>query len=94
MSLTLFDPTDGPQVKTFAPAARPTSLAGRTVGILDNSKPKSDRLLLALEGLLRRQHGVADFVVVRKPSAYRPAPDALLDDLVRRTHAVITGVGD
>ena len=94
MSLTMFDPTDGPPVRTFAPAARPASLAGTTVGILDNGKTKSDRLLLALEGLLRQQHGVADFVVVRKPSAFRPAPDALLDDLVRRTHAVITGIGD
>lgn len=94
MPFTVFDPTDGPSAKAFAPAPRLTSLTGKTVGILDNGKAKSDRLLQALQALLGQEARVADFVIVRKPSAFRPAPDDQLDDLARRTHAVVTGIGD
>ena len=94
MGFTVFDPTDGPIVKAFAPAVRPASLAGKVIGILDNGKAKSDLLLHEIEDLLRSEAGVADVIMVRKPSAYRPAPDEQLDDLARRADAVIAGIGD
>ena len=94
MSFTMFDPTDGPVAKAFTPAPRPTTLTGKVIGILDNGKTKSDLLLCAIQDLLRSEAGVADVIMVRKPSAYRPAPDAQLDDLVRRADAVIAGIGD
>lgn len=94
MSFPVFDPTDGPVAQAFTPAPRLTSLAGKVVGILDNGKSKSDLLLREVQELLRSEGGVADFVMVRKASAYRPAPDAELDDLARRVHAVVTGIGD
>jgi hypothetical protein len=94
MSFTVFDPTDGPVAKAFAPAVRPASLAGKVIGILDNGKAKSDLLLHEIEDLLRSEAGVANVVMVRKPSAYRPAPDEQLDDLAQRADAVIAGIGD
>ncbi len=94
MSLTVFDPTEGPEAKAFMPAPRSASLAGKVIGILDNGKAKSDLLLHEIQELLRSEAGVADFVMVRKTSAYRPAPDEQLDDLSRRAHAVVAGIGD
>ncbi|MGE5850471.1 MAG: hypothetical protein ACM362_10120 [Candidatus Methylomirabilota bacterium] len=94
MSFTVFDPTDGPVIKVFTPARRPPSLAGKVIGILDNGKHKSDVLLREVQELLRVEAGVKDFVVVRKTSAYRPAPEAQLDDLARRVDAVVAGIGD
>jgi hypothetical protein len=94
MSFTVFDPTDGPVAKVFAPAVRPASLAGKVIGILDNGKTKSDLLLREVEALLRSEADVADVVLIRKPSAYRPAPDEQLDELARRADAVVTGIGD
>lgn len=94
MSFTVFDPTDGPVIKAFTPAPRPPSLVGKVVGILDNGKPKSDVLLREIQEQLRSEAGLKDFVVVRKESAYRPAPDEQLDDLARRVDAVVTGIGD
>jgi hypothetical protein len=94
MSFTVFDPTDGPVAKAFAPAVRPASLAGKVIGILDNGKTKSDLLLREIQHLLRSEANVADVVMVRKLSAYRPAPDEQLDDLARRADAVIAGIGD
>ena len=94
MGFTVFDPTDGPGVKAFTPAPRLASLAGKVIGILDNSKPKSDLLLREVQELLRTEAGVAEFIVVRKPSASRPAPDEQLDDLARRVDGVVAGIGD
>ncbi len=94
MGFTVYDPTDGPVVKAFTPAPRPASLAGKVIGILDNGKAKSDLLLREIQELLRSEARVADFVMVRKASAYRPAPDEQLDDLARRVHAVVAGIGD
>jgi hypothetical protein len=94
MSFTIYDPTDGPTAKAFTPASRSASLAGKVIGILDNGKAKSDLLLREIRELLRSEAGVADFVMVRKASAYRPAPDEQLDDLARRVHAVVAGIGD
>jgi hypothetical protein len=94
MSFTIFDPTDGPAVKALTPALRLASLAGKVIGIIDNSKPKSDLLLREVQELLRTEAGVAEFIVVRKPSASRPAPEEQLDELTRRADAVVAGIGD
>jgi hypothetical protein len=94
MSFTVFDPTDGPVIKAFSPAPRLTSLADKVVGILDNGKPKSDVLLCGVQELLRSEAGVKEFVIVRKASAYRPAPDGQLDELAGKVDAVIAGIGD
>jgi hypothetical protein len=94
MGFTVFDPTDGPVGRPFAPAPRTASLAGKVVGILDNGKPKSDVLLRGVEALLRSEAGVKEFVIVRKASAYRPAPDDQLEDLAGKVDAVIAGIGD
>ncbi len=94
MSFPVFDPTEGTVPHAFAMAPRLGNLAGAVIGMIDNGKTKSDQLLAALQRVLRDEAGVADFVVVRKPSAGKPAPDPMLDDLARRTRAVITGIGD
>ena len=94
MSFPVFDPTDEPVATSFARADRPLSLKGKVIGILDNGKAKSDVLLREIDALLRAEAGVSDVVMLRKPSAFRPAPDEQLDDLARRTDAVVTGVGD
>ena len=94
MGFAVFDPTDGPAPQAFRLAERLADLKGKTIGILDNGKSKSDLLLHELQELLRTEAGVANFVWLRKASAYRPAPDAQLDDLARKIDAVITGIGD
>ena len=94
MSFSVFDPTEGPAPKAFTPAPRPLSLEGKVIGILDNGKLRSDVLLREVQELLRNEAGIADFVVVRKASAYRPAPDEELNDLARRADAVVAGIGD
>jgi hypothetical protein len=94
MGFTVFDPTDGPAGGEFRRAPALASLAGKRVGLLDNGKPRSDVLLRYLGDLLTAEASAAEVVMVRKASAYRPAPEAQLDDLAGRVEAVVAGIGD
>jgi hypothetical protein len=93
MSLRVLDPTYEEDVATAGGPARLPSLAGRTVGLLDNGKIRVRELLDAMEELLRAQCGVARVLRLRKPDASRPAPPAIIAEL-RRCDALIAAVGD
>ena len=93
MSIRVLDPTFGEATATTDRVAGLTSLAGRTVGLLDNSKINVQRLLDHVEKILRTQHGVKAVVRLKKPDASRPAPLAVLADM-KGCDAVISAVGD
>lgn len=93
MVLSLMDPTLGPPDATRRSELQAVSLRGRRVGLLDNGKAGAAELLAAAGEILRRDFGVADVLVVRKPDMSRPAPDAVLDALAE-VDAALTGVGD
>ena len=93
MTLRVLDPTfDGDQT-TQATVARLSTLAGRTVGLLDNGKLNVDTLLDHLEALLRSQHGVSTVIRLHKPDASRPAPEDVVQGFAA-CDAVISAVGD
>jgi hypothetical protein len=93
MSIRVFDPTaeDAPAITSGA--GRLTSLAGRTIGLLDNGKFRVRELLDHVEALLRTRFGVAQVLRFRKPDASRPAPSEMLVDM-QRCEAIIAAVGD
>ena len=70
------------------------SLAGKTVGFIDNSKPNFHLLVADLSQILKEKHGVKTIVNRRKKSASQGAPEALLNELVAEVDAVITGSGN
>ncbi len=93
MTLRVLDPTfDGGQA-TQAAVSRLSSLAGRTVGLLDNGKLNVDILLDHVETLLRSQHGVSTVIRLHKPDASRPAPEDVAQGFAA-CDAVISAVGD
>lgn len=93
MSIRVLDPTvaEGPLVTTDA-AGLP-SLAGRTVGLLDNSKMNVRQFLDHLEELLRTRHGVKTVVRLKKADASRPAPPEVVAAMAG-CDALISAVGD
>ena len=93
MSIRVFDPTAEDTPVTNAGAARLTSLAGRTIGLLDNSKFRVRELLDHVEAILRAHFGVARVLRFRKPDASRPASPEILADM-QRCEAIIAAVGD
>lgn len=93
MTLRVLDPTfDGGQA-TQITVSRLSSLAGRTVGLLDNGKLNVDTLLNHVETLLRSQHGVSAVIRLHKPDASRPAPEGVEKEFAA-CDAVISAVGD
>jgi len=93
MTLHVLDPTfDGGQ-RGQATVSRLSSLAGRTVGLLDNGKLNVDILLNHVETLLRSQHGVSTVIRLQKPDASRPVPADVAKGFAA-CDAVISAVGD
>ena len=93
MSIRVLDPTFEEPTPASVMVAGLTSLAGRTVGLLDNSKIKVKELLDYVEDLLRTRHGVRQVIRLKKPDASRPAPPEVVAQM-SSCDAVISAVGD
>jgi hypothetical protein len=92
MVVRVLDPTHELKAAGVQPAARPSSLQGKTVGFISNGK-EGTKGYFALERILREDLRVAD-VVWRAKSNYSAPADAHIIDEARQWHAVVTGVGD
>ena len=93
MPITFYNPTQAPTVQP-AFHGRLESLQGKTIGLLWNNRPRGDLVLNALGTGLTARYGVSAIVSTNKLRVGVGAPQALIDDLARRTDAVIVGVGD
>jgi hypothetical protein len=88
----LLDPTH-----ERAPAQRPRAprladLDGRTIGLLDISKPRGDVFLDRIEEGLRRRG--AEVVRYRKPTFTKPAPVDLRHEISVKCHAAVEALAD
>mgnify|MGYP001572358942 FL=1 len=90
--MTLLDPR-GSVTRAFKRLApRPGALDGRSIGILDNSKPNARVLLERLAELLASRAGTASVKIWSKPSSAQPAQ--CLDEIARSVQVVLTGSAD
>ncbi len=78
---TLVNPLDERSADLRPPAPRLATLEGKTLALLDISKPGGKGFLDRLEQLLKDRYGVARIVREAKPTYTKPAPGALLDRL-------------
>ncbi len=70
------------------------TLVGKTIGFIDNSKPNFNLLVEDLSQRLIEKHGVKAVIQQRKRSASQGLSEALMNELVSQTDAIITGSGD
>jgi hypothetical protein len=91
--IRVLDPTNEGKAAGARPAPRPSSLAGKIVGLISNGKEGTKGYFTQLERMLRDELGVAD-VVWRTKSNYSAPADAPIVDEIRNWHAVVAGVGD
>ena len=78
----------------IAPVARFTSLAGKSIGVLDNSKPNADKLAERLAELLKERYGAAKVITRRKLTAQQGAPKQYIEELAAQSDFVLAGLGD
>jgi hypothetical protein len=90
MTFIVHDPRGTRVAASPVLAARPATLAGLRVGVLDNGKEQANVLLGRAAELLAADGTVATFA--RKPSFSRVAPPEVIDAL-SMCDIVITGLG-
>ena len=91
--VTVLDPTGERQVAERTRLARPESLAGKVVGLLDITKPRGDVFLDQVEHRLR-ERGVADVLRFAKPTYTKPAPIDLRHEISTKCDLVIEALAD
>jgi hypothetical protein len=95
MPTVLVNPLDESARVRGNPAPRLNTLAGKTIGLLDISKPGGNYFLDRLERLLRDRFAVAHVVRASKPTFTKPAPAGIIDQLLSAgSQAVIEALAD
>ena len=95
MPTTLINPFNESQRETRQAAPKLNTLAGKTIGLLDISKPGGNLFLDHLEGLLKDRFAVQAVVRITKPTFTKPAPDAVIERLLQaRCDGVIEALAD
>ena len=92
--IRVFDPTTSPKEQALRYAPRPTSLQGKKVGLVENTKFNSDKLLLKIGKILQEDYGVQGVMLRRKRSSGVPAHEEIIRDILAECDAVVAGVGD
>ncbi|HKA42494.1 MAG TPA: hypothetical protein VKF40_10940 [Burkholderiales bacterium] len=87
------DPTAGGSAARIALAPRPMDLAGKVVGLLDNTKEQADVILETVADVLRSRYGVARVVIRRKEFYSRPASDELMNEMAKEVQVAAAALG-
>lgn len=92
MTRLLLDPTNERTVLQRSLLTRPGSLQGKTIGLLDISKPRGDVFLNRVEQRLIELG--ANVLRYRKPTFAKPAPVDLRHEIATQCELVIEALAD
>ena len=73
---------------------RPSDLNGKTLGLLENHKTNSDKVLHELGNLLKEKYDILDVVYLSKHNASLPTKPDTIQQMLDKVDVLITGVGD
>ena len=91
--LGFIDPTFVPSTKRIPMAARPSALAGKVIGMVDNTKEQADVIFKTIGDALIERYGAKGVVVRRKAHYTKPATPEMLDAMASEVDLAITGLG-
>ena len=74
-------------------AVRPVDLAGKVIGLLDNTKEQSDIILRTIGEALCEQYGSEGIVLRRKEHYSKSATPEMIRELAGRVDVAIAGLG-
>ena len=92
--IELLDPTTEAAAQPVAFAARPDTLAGKRVALIENTKFNSDKILLRMGEILKSEYGVAEVKLYHKRNASVPAHEEIIEELKRSCDVMVAGIGD
>ncbi len=93
MVLRVLDPRLGAEGEALRPAPPLRSLEGAVVGMIDNSKIGTGKLLDHVADILKKEYRVREFLWQRKPDATKPVPPEMLAKLAG-ADAIVSATGD
>ena len=91
--LWFIDPTAAGGKEKVSMASRPKDLAGKVLGLLDNTKEQADVILKTIGDALRERYGVAKVVIHRKEIFSKPAADELINEMAKEVQVAVAALG-
>ena len=73
---------------------RPEGLAGKRLGLLENTKSNSDKVLREFGEILKERHGLKEVVHLSKHNASLPTKPEVIQQMLEQVDVLVTGVGD
>jgi hypothetical protein len=92
--IRVLSPIGVPSTDFLSVPPLPGSLAGRTVGFIDNRKANFDVLADEIGAILSAEHGVKRVIRRRKANAATPAAPEILAGLAKDCDVVFAGSAD
>jgi len=92
--MEILDPTHEAPASSVSYAPRPGSLQGLRVGLVENTKHNSDRLLRKIGDVLKAEYGVAETRMWRKHNSSVPAHAEIIAELQQSCDVMVAGIGD
>ena len=74
--------------------ARPKTLDGKRLGLLENSKANSDKVLLELGEILKKKYDLEEVILFHKHNASLPTKPEVIQDILNKVDALVVGIGD
>ncbi|MDE0355808.1 MAG: hypothetical protein OXK20_09100 [Deltaproteobacteria bacterium] len=91
--LSMLDPRADVLLENHPPVPGLDDLTGKVVGILDNGQANSSPMFEELARLIEEQTGAAEVLLRKKPSHMNAAPGEMIEEMLSRCDAVVTGLG-
>ena len=93
VTIKFLDPraTVNPKNRPLVPGLE--TLDGKTVGIIDNGQANSTTMFQELANLMQEKFHTKEVIFKTKPTHMQGAPKAIMEELLNRCDAVITGLG-
>lgn len=92
--IELLDPTVEVTTQPIAYVDRPRSLEGKRVGLVENTKFNSDRLLQKIGDILKTEYGAAEWRMFRKHNSSVPAHEEIIQEIRKTCDVMVAGIGD
>ena len=92
--IELLDPTVEANTQSIAYVDRPRSLDGKRVGLIENTKFNSDRLLQMIGEILKAEYGAAETRMFHKHNASVPAHEEIIQEIRKTCDVMVAGIGD
>ncbi|HAA94587.1 MAG: hypothetical protein FI717_12145 [SAR202 cluster bacterium] len=92
-NMGFIDPTANKPDGIVKPAERPSSLEGKVVGLLDNTKEQADVILETIGEALCERYGAESVVMRRKEHYSKAATPEMISEMAGLVDVAVAGLG-